>query len=61
MTWTQAPAHLAMALACEGITYASRGARLMTVTGATAGITVEARGTGITATPSYVGSAPVCG
>jgi hypothetical protein len=57
----QAPAHLAMALACEGVTHASHGACLMAVTGATARIAIEARGTGITATSSYIGSASVCG
>lgn len=48
-----------MALACEGVTYASHGACFMAVTGATARITIEAWRTGITTTPSYIGSASV--
>lgn len=50
-----------MALACEGVTYTIHGARLMAVTGVAARITVEAWGTGVTATPSYIGSASARG
>jgi hypothetical protein len=55
------PAHLAVALACEGVTHTRRGACFVAVTGAAAGVTVEAWSTGVTAAPSHVGSAPASG
>lgn len=53
--------HLAVTLAREGVTHAWRRASLVAVTGAAAGVAVEARSTGVTAAPGHVGSAPARG
>ena len=50
-----------MTLACEGVTYTIHGTRLMAITGVATRITIEAWGTGVTATPSYIGSASARG
>lgn len=51
-------AHLAVALAREGVTHAGCRASLVAVARAAAWVPVEARSTHITAAPGHIGSAP---